>query len=69
MLEWLENGYKLNSIGRNTGVYVASRGQKHAVLTTNIWDEIERKSEWFNSATAATTEAEAMVRERGLALV
>ncbi len=64
MLEWLENGYKLNSIGRNTGIYVASRGQKHAVLATNFFDEVERKSEWFRSEAAATAEAEAMVRDR-----
>jgi hypothetical protein len=64
MLYWLELGYKLNSIGRNTGVYVASRGQKHAVLSTNFFDEVERKSEWFTTAAAATAEAEAMVRER-----
>jgi len=69
MLEWLENGYKLTSIGRNSGVYVATRGQKSAVLVTNIWDEIERKSEWFTSAEAATAEAKATVRDRGLALV
>lgn len=69
MLYWLELGYKLNSIGRNTGVYVATRGNKSAVLTTNIWDEIERKSEWFSSEAAATAEAESMVRDRQLASV
>lgn len=69
MLEWLENGYKLTQIGGNTGIYVATRGQKSAVLTTNFFDEVERKSEWFNSTSAATSEAEAMVRDRGFALV
>lgn len=64
MLYWLELGYKLNAIGRNTGIYVATRGQKSAVLATNYFDEVERKTEWFTSEAAATAEAEAMVRER-----
>lgn len=67
MLYWLELGYKLNSIGRNTGIYVATRGSKSAVLATNYFDEVERKSEWFNSEAAATAEAEALVRDRQLA--
>lgn len=67
MLYWLENGYKLNAIGRNTGIYVATRGQKSAVLTTNFFDELERQGEWFKTEAAATAEAEALARELAFA--
>lgn len=63
MLFWIENGYKLNQIGGNTGVFVATRGDKSAVLTTQWDDSLERKTEWFRSEAAATAEAESMVRE------
>lgn len=63
MLFWIENGYKLNQIGGNTGIFVASRGGKHAVLTTQWDDSLERRSEWFKTEAAATAEAEAFVRE------
>lgn len=64
MLFWIENGYKLNQIGRgNTGIYVASRAGKHAVLTTQWDDSLVKQTEWFKSEAAATAEAEAMVRE------
>jgi hypothetical protein len=67
MLFWLENGYKLNQINGNSGVYVATRGIKSAVLVTNQFDELERRSEWFRSEAAATAEAEAIVADRKLA--
>jgi heme-degrading monooxygenase HmoA len=63
MLFWLENGYKLNQINGNSGIYVATRAGKSAVLTTQWDDSLERRSEWFKSEAAATAEAEAMVRE------
>jgi len=63
MLFWLENGYKLNQINGNTGVYVATRGGKSAVLTTQWDDSLARQTEWFKSEAAATAEAESMVRE------
>lgn len=63
MLFWIENGYKLNQIGGNTGIYVASRAGKHAVLTTQWDDSLNRQTEWFKSEAAATAEAESMVRE------
>ena len=63
MLFWLENGYKLNQINGNSGVYVATRAGKSAVLTTNWDDSVSRQSEWFKSEAAATAEAESMVRE------
>lgn len=63
MLFWLENGYKLNQINGNSGVYVATRGGKSGVLVTQWDDSLERRSEWFKSEAAATAEAEAMVRE------
>lgn len=67
MLYWLENGYKLNQIGGNTGIYVATRGTRSAVLQTR-WDEsVERVSEWFHSEAAATAEAEALIKDRELA--
>lgn len=69
MLEWLDNGYKLNQINGNSGVYVATRGQKSCVLVPNVWGELERRSEWFRSEAAATAEAEATVRDRQLASV
>lgn len=69
LLQWIENGYKLNQINGNSGVYVATRGPKSAVVVTNVWDELERRSEWFRSEAAATAEAEAVVRDRKLALV
>jgi hypothetical protein len=63
MLFWLDNGYKLNQINGNSGIYVATRAGKSAVLTTQWDDSLERRSEWFKSEAAATAEAEAMVRE------
>jgi hypothetical protein len=63
MLFWLDNGYKLNQINGNTGVYVATRAGKSAVLLTNSFGELERRSEWFKSEAAATAEAESFVRE------
>lgn len=63
MFFWLDNGYKLNQIGGNTGVYVASRAGKHAVLITNAFDELNKVSEWFKTEAAATAEAEEYVRE------
>lgn len=63
MLFLLEHGYKLNQIGGNTGVYVATRGGKSGVFITNWDDSLELRSEWFKSEAAATAEAEAMVRE------
>jgi hypothetical protein len=63
MFFWLENGYKLNQIGGNTGVYVASRAGKHAVLTTQWDNSLVKQTEWFKSEAAATAEAESMVRE------
>ena len=64
MLFWLENGYKLNQIGGNTGIYVATRGIKSAVLVTKWNDALDRVSAWFSSEAAATAEAEAMVADR-----
>lgn len=63
MLFWIENGYKLQQIGGNTGVFVASRGGKHGVLLTQWDDSLERRSEWFKSEEAATAEAQSFVRE------
>jgi heme-degrading monooxygenase HmoA len=63
MLFWLENGYKLNQINGNSGVYVATRGGKSAVLVTQWDDSLERRTEWFKSEAAATAEAESYVRE------
>jgi hypothetical protein len=63
MLFWLDNGYKLNQINGNSGIYVASRAGKHGVLTTKWDDTLELRTEWFRSEAAATAEAEAMVRE------
>lgn len=63
MLFWLDNGYKLNQINGNTGIYTATRAGKSAVLVTNAFGELERRSEWFKSEAAATAEAESFVRE------
>lgn len=63
MLFWLENGYKLNQVNGNSGVYVATRAGKSAVLTTQWDDSLVRQTEWFKSEAAAMAEAEAMARE------
>ena len=64
MLELLERGFKLNQIGGNTGVYVATNGVKSAVYVEDVFENLNRESEWFRSESAATAEAEAIVRER-----
>ena len=63
MLFWLENGYKLNQINGNSGVYVASRGGKHGVIVTQWDDSLERRSGWFTSEAEAIAEAEFFTRE------
>ena len=63
MLFWIENGYKLTQVGGNTGVYVASRAGKHAVLTTQWDDSLNRQSDWFRSEAEATAEAGEFVKE------
>lgn len=67
MLELIDNGWKLNQIGGNTGVYVATRGQQSIVYTTNWADELVRSSGSFRSEAAATAEAEAIISDRKLA--
>lgn len=64
MLFLLENGYKLNQINGNSGVYVASRAGKHAVFATNAFDELNKVTQgWHSTEAAATAEAEEVVRE------
>lgn len=63
MLELIENGWKLEQINGNSGVYVASRGDSHIVYVTNIWDQLERRSQNFRSKVAAVAEAEEITRE------
>lgn len=63
MLFWIENGYKLNQINGNTGVYVASRAGKHAVVIANAFGDLNKVTEWLKSEAAATAEAESFVRE------
>jgi len=64
MLEWLDNGYRLNQIGGNTGIYVATRAGKSAVVVTKWDDSLERQSEWFRNEVAATKEAQAILSDR-----
>lgn len=64
MLYWLELGYTLTPVGRNTGIFVATRGNKSGVLTTNFFDEVTRSGSWYGSVAEATEEAVELVRER-----
>lgn len=64
MFFWLDNGYTLNQIGGNTGVYVASRAGKHAVVAMNTFGECPKVTQgWHKSYAAAETEAREVVRE------
>lgn len=68
MLELLEQGFKLNQIGGNSGVYVATNGVRAAVFVEKrdmFGDTIlERDSNWYGSEATATAEAEAIVSDR-----
>jgi len=63
MLKLIENGWKLTQINGNSGIYVASRGGNHIVYVTNVFDELERKTQSFHDKSAAMAEATAMARE------
>lgn len=68
MLELLEKGFKLNQIGGNSGVYVATNGVRAAVYRErrDMFGDVvlERESAWYGSEATATAEAEAIVSDR-----
>jgi hypothetical protein len=68
MLELLEQGFKLNQIGGNSGIYVATNGIRSAVFVErrDIFGDtvLERESAWYGAEITATTEAEALVSDR-----
>ncbi len=67
MFFWLDNGYTLNQINGNTGVYVASRAGKHAVLATNAFDELNKVTQgWHKSYESAESEAKEVLKELAL---
>lgn len=63
MLKLIENGWKLEPINGNSGVYVASRGESNIVYVTNIWGELERRSQNFKNRFDARNEAKEIARE------
>lgn len=63
MLELIDNGWKLTPINGNSGVYVATRGESNIVYVTNVWGELERRSQNFKNKDSAVAEAEEITRE------
>lgn len=45
---WTKRGFKLKGT-RQVGTYIASKPGKHAVLTTNFFEELVHDGEWFYS--------------------
>lgn len=63
MLELIENGWKLEQINGNSGVYVASRGGSNIVYVENIWEQFERRSQNFRNREDAVAEAKEIATE------
>lgn len=63
MLKLIENGWKLEQINGNSGVYVASRGGSNIIYVTNPFDELERRSQNFKNRFDAVNEAQEIARE------